>query len=120
MQLKMGDDFCDVPPPPNFVKLCKTGKFVKPSSGWKQALEGMPADLAKRVEHARKLEELHANWWRKSFKMASQLDHLTLVLDHDFRDEYAPRYLQRGVKLEMEVGYSVYLHGRLIDHSDDL
>lgn len=107
MQLKMGDNFCDVPPPPKLENLCKTNQIAQTSSGWKQTLEGIPSNLAKRVEHARKLEVLHANWWKNSFRMASRLERLTLVLDRDFSEEYTPRYLQRGVKLELEVLYSV-------------
>ena len=96
----MNENFSVVPAPPEFDPR-KRVNIITP--GWAQALKSIPSDLSKRVEAARKLEELRASWWKKCFKEASRLDHMALVFEHDFCGKYPPRYLQRGVTLRIEV-----------------
>lgn len=100
LQLKMGNNFSTVPAPP---KLDDYKTAINSTPGWQQVLTHIPADLARRVEFTRKLEELRANWWKKCFKDTTLLNQITIDFAHDFRNEYRPRYLQRGVSLETEI-----------------
>ena len=90
-----------MPAPP---KLDEDKIEINSAHGWQEALKHIPADLTRRVEFTRKLEELRANWWKKCFKEATLLNKISIDFAHDFRYEYNPRYLQRGVSLETEVG----------------